>query len=77
MQHALRAFTPRDQKTVKEAAQIFQANSKLNTEKVITEQEVSKTLVSVLNDKGFSTKVIKGSQPFIRDCPFFQGSVWN
>ena len=52
VQHALRAFTPRDQKTVKAAAQTFRANPKLNVEKVITELAVGEALVSVLDEKG-------------------------
>jgi len=57
VQHALRAFTPRDQKTVKAAAQTFRENPKLNTEKVITELSVGEALVSVLDDKGSPTVV--------------------
>lgn len=57
VQHALRAFTPRDQKTVKAAAQTFRANPKLNVEKVITELAVGEALVSVLDDKGAPTAV--------------------
>ena len=57
VQHALRAFTPRDQKMVKAAAQTFRANPKLNTEKEITELEVGEALVSMLDDKGSPTKV--------------------
>jgi hypothetical protein len=52
VQHALRAFTPRDQKSVTAAAQTFRANPKLNTEKVITELVVGEALVSFLDAKG-------------------------
>src|SRR5215211_4587114 len=52
VQHALRAFTPRDQKTVKAAAQTFRQNPKLNTEKVLTELAVGEALVSMLEDNG-------------------------
>src|SRR5512147_583142 len=52
VQHALRAFTPRDQKTVKAAAETFRANPKLNVAKVITELEVGEALVSFLDEKG-------------------------
>jgi DNA helicase HerA-like ATPase len=57
VQHALRAFTPRDQKTVKAAAETFRANPKLNVAKVITELEVGEALVSVLDEKGSPTVV--------------------
>jgi hypothetical protein len=56
-QHALRAFTPRDQKTVKAAADTFRANPKLNVAKAITELEVGEALVSVLDEKGSPTVV--------------------
>jgi len=52
VQHALRAFTPKDQKAVKAAAQTFRTNPKLDVEKVITELEVGEALVSFLDDKG-------------------------
>jgi uncharacterized protein len=45
VQHALRAFTPRDQKAVKAAAQTFRENPKLNVEAVITELGVGEALV--------------------------------
>ncbi len=57
VQHALRAFTPRDQKTVKAAAETFRANPKLNVAKVITELEVGEALVSFLDEKGSPTVV--------------------
>ncbi len=52
VQHALRAFTPRDQKAVKSAATTLRANPKLNVETVITELGVGEALVSFLDDKG-------------------------
>ena len=52
VQHALRAFTPRDQKAVSAAAGTFRTNPKLNTEKVITELLVGEALVSFLDAKG-------------------------
>jgi DNA helicase HerA-like ATPase len=52
VQHALRAFTPRDQKSVKAAAETFRGNPKLNIEKVITELGVGEALVSLLDEKG-------------------------
>ena len=52
VQHALRAFTPRDQKAVKAAAETFRANPKLDTAKVITELGKGEALVSFLEGKG-------------------------
>ena len=52
VQHALRAFTPRDEKAVKSAATTMRANPKLNVEKVITELGVGEALVSFLDEKG-------------------------
>jgi len=52
IQHALRAYTARDQKAVRAAAQTFRDNPELETEKVITELGVGEALVSLLDDKG-------------------------
>jgi len=52
VQHALRAFTPRDQKAVKSAAETMRPNPKLKVEQVITELAVGEALVSLLDDKG-------------------------
>jgi uncharacterized protein len=52
VQHALRAFTPRDQKAVKAAATTFRANPKVDVEKTIMEMGVGEALVSVLDEKG-------------------------
>ena len=52
VQHALRAFTPRDQQAVKSAAETFRANPKLNTASVLTELAVGEALVSFLDEKG-------------------------
>ncbi len=52
VQHALRAFSPRDQKAVKAAAQTFRANPKLDVEEVITQLGVGEALVSLLDEKG-------------------------
>ncbi len=57
VQHALRAFTPKDQRSVKTAAETFRANPKLKVEKVITELAVGEALVSVLDEKGSPTVV--------------------
>ena len=52
VQHALRAFTPRDQKAVKAAATTMRANPKLDTETAITELATGEALVSLLDEKG-------------------------
>jgi DNA helicase HerA-like ATPase len=57
VQHALRAFTPKDQKNVKAAAETFRPNPKLNVVKAITELAVGEALVSILDDKGSPTIV--------------------
>ena len=55
VQHALRAFTPRDQKAVKAAATTMRVNPKFNAEQAITELGVGEALVSTLNEKGQPT----------------------
>src|SRR3546814_706467 len=52
IQHALRAFTPRDQKAVRSAAETFVANPNLDVAKVISQLAVGEALVSTLQDKG-------------------------
>ncbi len=52
VQHALRAFTPRDQKAVKAAAETMRQNPKLDIESAITELGVGEALVSFLDEKG-------------------------
>jgi DNA helicase HerA-like ATPase len=52
VQHALRAFTPRDQKAVKTAADTLRANSAFDAAAVITELGVGEALVSFLDEKG-------------------------
>jgi len=52
VQHALRAFTPRDQKAVKAAAETFRVNPDLDVESAITELGVGEALVSFLERKG-------------------------
>jgi uncharacterized protein len=52
VQHALRAFTPNDQKAVKAAADTFRTNPKIDVAKVITQLEVGEALVSFLDEKG-------------------------
>jgi DNA helicase HerA-like ATPase len=52
VQHALRAYTPRDQKAVRAAAETFRVNPELDTEKAILELGVGEALVSFLDEKG-------------------------
>jgi DNA helicase HerA-like ATPase len=57
VQHALRAFTPRDQKAVKTAAETLRPNPTLDTVQVISELAVGEALVSCLDPKGSPTMV--------------------
>ena len=57
VQHALRAFTPRDQKAVQAAAQTFRQNPKLKVETVLTQLGVGEALVSMLDEGGIPTVV--------------------
>lgn len=52
IQHALRAFTPKDQKSVKAVAQSFRANETFDTEKALLELETGEALISFLDEKG-------------------------
>lgn len=52
IQHALRVYTPKDQKAVKTAAQTFRANPAFDTETVITELGTGEALISFLDEKG-------------------------
>jgi DNA helicase HerA-like ATPase len=52
IQHALRAYTPQDQKAVRAAAQTFRTNPSLNVEEAITQLRVGEALVSMLDAKG-------------------------
>ncbi len=52
VQHALRAYTPRDQKAVQTAAETFRPNPQLDTAQVITELGVGEALISFLDEKG-------------------------
>ena len=58
-QHALRAFTPRDQKAVKTAAETFVSNPDLDVAKAIGQLGVGEALVSTLQDKGIPMPVEK------------------
>ena len=64
IQHALRAFTPRDLKAVRTAAETFVPNPKLNVADVITQLEVGEALVSTLQEKGVPSPVQR-----TRICP--------
>ena len=57
IQHALRAYTPREQKVVKVAAQSFRVNPELDTVTTITQMGVGEALVSTLQDKGIPAVV--------------------
>src|SRR5271169_6101551 len=57
VQHALRAFTPRDQKAVAAAAQTFRPNPKINTEQAITQLAKGEALVSFLEGNGIPAMV--------------------
>jgi DNA helicase HerA-like ATPase len=57
VQHALRAFTPRDQKAVAAAAETFRVNPKVDVATAITELGVGEALVSFLDEKGIPTPV--------------------
>lgn len=63
VQHALRAYTPREQKAVRVAAETFRPNPAFSTEEVITELGIGEALVSVLEDKGVPSMV---GRTFIR-----------
>lgn len=57
VQHALRAYTPREQKAVKVAADTFRPNPAFSTAEVITQLGIGEALVSVLEDKGIPSMV--------------------
>lgn len=57
VQHALRAFTPRDQRAIKAATETFRVNPKLDVASVITELKVGEALVSTLDEDGAPTIV--------------------
>ncbi|BCG65378.1 MAG: hypothetical protein methR_P3210 [Methyloprofundus sp.] len=57
IQHALRAYTPKDRKVIKAVAATFRSNPKLDTEQVIQELKTGEALVSVLNKDGSPTAV--------------------
>ena len=55
VQHALRAYTPAEQKNIKAAAKSFRENPAFNTEEILTQLGVGEALVSVLDEKGVPT----------------------
>ncbi|MDB4522020.1 DUF853 domain-containing protein [Gammaproteobacteria bacterium] len=57
VQHALRAFTPKDRKAIKAVAENFRPNPALDTQQVITEMGIGEALVSTLDAKGSPTIV--------------------
>lgn len=57
VQHALRAFTKRDQRAIKAAAETFRINEELDVEEAITELKVGEALVSTLDEEGAPTVV--------------------
>ena len=57
IQHALRAYTPKDQKAIKAAAQAFRANPSLDTETVLTQLGTGEVLISLLDEKGVPSPV--------------------
>ena len=71
VQHALRAFTPRDQKAVRVAAQTFRPNPAFDTEALITNLGVGEALVSTLDETGTPTMVerVKVAPPGSRIGP--------
>ena len=71
VQHALRAFTPRDQKAVRVAAQTFRPNPAFDTEALITNLGVGEALVSTLDASGTPTMVerVKVAPPGSRIGP--------
>lgn len=60
VQHALRAFTPKDQKAVKTAADTFRANPEFKVDQAITELAVGEALISCLDEQGTPQIVERG-----------------
>ena len=57
IQHAMRAYTPREQKAIRAAAQTFRTNPKLDTEKAFMQMGVGEALISTLQEKGVPAMV--------------------
>lgn len=64
VQHALRAYTPKDQKAVRAAAETFRANPSFDTEEAIKELATGEALVSVLDEKGAPSIVQRAKMLF-------------
>lgn len=64
VQHALRAYTPKDQKAVRAAAETFRANPTFDTETAIKELATGEALVSVLDEKGAPSIVQRAKMLF-------------
>ena len=60
VQHALRAFTPKDQKAVKTAADTFRANPEFKVDEAITELAIGEALISCLDEQGTPQVVERG-----------------
>lgn len=60
VQHALRGYTPKDQKAIKAAAETFRQNAKIDTEKAISELGVGEALISLLDARGTPSEVEQG-----------------
>lgn len=60
VEHALRAYTPRDQKAIRAVAETFRTNPELDIETVVTELEVGEALLSFLDDNGAPGVVERG-----------------
>jgi DNA helicase HerA-like ATPase len=72
IQHALRAYTPAEQKVVKTAAQTFRQNPALDTAEVITQLGTGEALVSFLDEKGRPSMV---EQAFILPPQSLMGTI--
>ncbi len=57
IEHALRAFTPKDRKTIKAVADSFRPNPAFRTEDIVTQLGIGEALISILDDKGAPTPV--------------------
>ena len=57
IQHALRAYTPKEQKAIKQAAETYRTNPELDVARVVQELEVGEALMSFLDEKGAPTVV--------------------
>ncbi len=60
VEHALRAYTPRDQKAIKAVAETFRTNPEIDVETVVTQLEVGEALLSFLEEKGAPGIVQRG-----------------